>query len=88
MSDGSREFCRKGEAGLCVGLIFFDEFFFLSDCLDHRFDRSPCVNEDDEHFQWQSWIISRGENNLIRFEGTEYCLHAGDVPANGSKVTL
>jgi len=75
-----------GSRSLCKWSIF-TPFFRRLTCLCDIIS-SPCVNEDDENFQWQSWIVSRGENNLIRFEGTEYCLYAGNVPANGNKVTL
>ncbi|KAG7562822.1 hypothetical protein FFLO_01777 [Filobasidium floriforme] len=49
---------------------------------------APCEEKDGAAIQNQNWLIARGESQLLRLDGTEYCLHAGDTPANGNKVTM
>lgn len=49
---------------------------------------APCVNDDDPGFKQQDWLIVRGDSNLLRLTGTEYCLTAGDSPSNGNKVYM
>jgi hypothetical protein len=50
--------------------------------------RAPCEEKDGAAIQNQNWLVARGESQLLRLDGTEYCLHAGDTPANGNKVTV
>ena len=54
----------------------------------HCANRAPCLAETDGNYKNQDWLITRGESQLLRLHGTDFCADAGESPANGYKLTM